>query len=838
MFRPIERGPIILSMRASPKPAYLITSGSLLILAGHLVFANSSVVDPAQVALDHYQSTISPILEKHCYECHGDGYDKGQVAFDTLETDAQKLDPSLWLRVLVNTRAGLMPAEQKPRLSAAEQAQLERWIKYDVFRIDPRNPDPGRVTVRRLNRVEYENTVKDLLGVHFNAEQEFPPDDTGYGFDNIGDVLTISPMLMEKYVAAAQAVVADGVPLAPRKPAEQTVWGMTFQGPTARVKYGGRRMSFYEAGAIESTAKIDQPGTYRVLLDYGVRGDSTFDPGKARMVFKIDGKEITSGEFTYHYEKNFSHESTQHWQPGERKLTVEVQPLSRLEDKKHQVDIYVNKVVIEGPLEKERWIKTQNYERFFPRAIPKSRAERRAYAREVLTEFASQAYRRPAPEGTGDRLAALAESVYTQKGKTFEHGMQQAVAAVLASPRFLFRLEEPVDAAGKYAAVDEYSLASRLSYFLWSTMPDRELLDLAARGELRRNLRAQVARMLADERAANFAKNFTGQWLETRDVEGASSNANAIIARDRGEEGTMRALREAFRSQNDAEIKRLFAVLRPIFDSKLELDTETRKAMREETELYFTHVVKEDLPVTQFIDSDWTFVNDKLAKLYGLPDVSGTEMRKITLPKDSPRGGVLTQASTLVVTSNPDRTSPVKRGLFVLANFLGTPPPPPPANVPALEASDNHIDGREPTLRESLAIHRENPACFSCHNRMDPIGLAFENFNALGAWRDTERKQPIQSLGQLVTGEKFNSVSELKRILATGHRDEFYRTLTEKMLTYATGRGTAYYDVETVDGIVQKLQQNDGRFSALLMGVVESAPFQKMRTQATVTAAN
>jgi hypothetical protein len=254
--------------------------------------------------------------------------------------------------------------------------------------------------------------------------------------------------------------------------------------------------------------------------------------------------------------------------------------------------------------------------------------------------------------------------------------------------------------------------------------------------------------------------------------------------------------------------------------------------------MYFSYVVNEDRPITELIDSNYAFLNDKLARHYGIADVAGSEMRKVTLPEGSARGGVLTQGASLIVTSNPDRTSPVKRGLFVLANFLGTPPPPPPANVPALEASEAAVAGHEPTLRESLKKHRENPACSSCHNRMDPIGLAFENFNALGMWRETERKQPILAPGQLITGETFNSVRELKHILATGHRQDFYRTLTSKMLTYAVGRGPDYYDVETIDRIVESLDKNDGKFSALLMGVIDSAPFQKMRTQATVTAAN
>jgi hypothetical protein len=433
----------------------------------------------------------------------------------------------------------------------------------------------------------------------------------------------------------------------------------------------------------------------------------------------------------------------------------------------------------------------------------------------------------------------LAEYTYTQKGKSFEQGVSQAMAAVLASPRFLFRLEEPVGAAGPYVDVDEFSLASRLSYFLWSTMPDDELISLASRKQLRKNLEPQVQRMLADERAVQFARNFTGQWLEVRDISGISVNSREVLIRDAGEEASLRGLRQAFRSGNETEAKRFAGLIDAAVKSKgaIDLDADMRDAMQKETELYFRHIVQSDRPIVEFLDSNYTFLNEKLAGLYGVPGVTGAELRLVTLPAGSPRGGVLTQGSTLVVTSNPDRTSPVKRGLFILHNVLGTPPPPPPANVPALEASEKPKEGgQEPTLRESLLIHRENPSCSSCHNRMDPLGLAFENFNALGQWRDEERRQPIVSPGKLVTGEEFNSVAELKKILATGHKQDFYRTLTDKMLTYATGRGTQFYDVETVDRIVARLEANDGKFSALLMGVIESVPFQKMRTQATAVA--
>jgi mono/diheme cytochrome c family protein len=810
-------------------------------LAGPL----ASLGHAANPVITEYHSVISPILEKHCYECHGDGYDKGKVAFDELASDEQILKPDLWLRVLNNTRAGLMPAEQKPRLSADEQARLERWIKYSVFKIDPANPDPGRVTVRRLNRVEYRNTVRDLLGVDYNTDHEFPPDDTGFGFDNIGDALTMSPMLMEKYVAAAQTIVTEAVPAAPSKPAEQIIKGLSFEGTNAKLKWGKRQLTFNDPSNVVASFKTATAGTYRVKFDLEINGSYFPDPGKARLIVKVDGKEIRNQELAYHDEKAFVVESSHKWQPSDHTVRIELAPTVPEGKKETIIDLFVNKVTVEGPLEKNQWVKTENYERYFPRAVPSGAKERRAYASELLTAFAQKAYRRPlsnepGDDDSGERLARLAEAYYKEPGKTFEQGVAHAMAAVLSSPRFLFRLEAPAAHAlnAPVADVDEYTLASRLSYFLWSTMPDEELMSLAARGELRKQLPAQVKRMLADPRAENLARNFTGQWLQARDVEGIASNPREIHIRDAGEEGALRDLRQAWRNQDEATARKLADYIDRLVDAKPEFDNDMRKAMRRETEMFFGHVVREDRPVTDLIDSNYIFVNEKLALLYGLPGVTGPEMRMVSLPAGSPRGGVLTQASALFVTSNPDRTSPVKRGLFVLANFLGTPPPPPPANVPALEASESDFKGHEPVLRDILKVHRENPACASCHNRMDPIGLAFENFNALGMWRDTERKQSIQTQGNLITGESFNSVAELKRILVHDHRQEFYATLSSKLLTYASGRGLEYYDVETIDEIVKRLNASDGRFSALLMGIIESAPFQKMRIQATATVAN
>jgi hypothetical protein len=828
-------------------------------------------------AVTEFHSDVQPILKEYCYDCHGDGAKKGQIAFDELNTEDALLNHDLWFKVLKNVRANLMPPQKKPRPSAEERQKLERWIKYAAFGIDPKNPDPGRVTVRRLNRVEYRNTIHDLMGIDYNADAEFPPDDTGYGFDDIGDVLTVSPMLLEKYLSAAHDIVAEAVPTVARIIPDRTVPGSQFDRPTGDHDNENRRngsilLSYYERGTLSNVFSVDYTGTYGVTLGLGVKGNFDYDPGRCRVVFKINGQEVLKKEFGWYDNKTFHFDFDQKWNAGPQQMTLELEPLTPVDKKENSLEMRVVDVVVRGPMEKEHWTHPKNYERFFTREAPENPGARRSYAREVLDNFAFKAFRRPVDARTIDRLASMAEDIYSQPGKTFEAGIAHAMVAVLASPRFLFQLEKPENAApsAAIANVDEYSLASRLSYFLWSTMPDEELLTLARHGRLRDNLPAQVKRMLADSRSDNMVDNFTGQWLQTRDVEGVSIDARAVLARDDGKERELREQQAALRARFDKSAagkpaitnklsggltnliaagvtngvaqtnivaKRRGQGKNPFFrPPRFELDTETREAMRRETEMFVSSIVREDRPVTELIDSDYTFLNGKLARFYGITNVSGTEMRRVTLPPDSVRGGVLTDGSTLVVTSNPDRTSPVKRGLFILENFMGTPTPPPPPNIPALEAAEKDIADHEPTLREALKQHRDKPLCASCHQRMDPIGLAFENFNAMGIWRDKERNQSIDPAGTLVTGESFQGVRELKHILANEHRADFYRCLTEKFLIYALGRGTEYYDTETIDQIVHRLDSEGGRFSALLTGVIESAPFQKMRLQATPTA--
>ena len=800
-----------------------------------------------------FRTDIRPILQTYCFDCHGDGMNKGKVAFDEFKSDQAAVeDRELWWKALKNLRANLMPPATKPRPTPQQREMIAHWIKSDVFGIDPQNPDPGRVTIRRLNRVEYRNTIHDLLGVDFNTASEFPPDDTSFGFDTIADVLTLPPMLLEKYVDAAEKIVGQAVPSVSGIAPERTVPGGRFHAGDNSEKDGPLSLSYYTAAAVSNTLSGEIAGKYHLAVDLRVNEkfvDNVFDYNKCRFIFKVDGKELLRNEYSWQGGKSYHYELDQNWEAGNHQLTFELQPLTQ-ETPARTLTMQITSVTVRGPLDDKHLTRPKNYERFFPKEVPSGSAARRQYARELLGSFARRAFRRPVDDATVNRLAKLAESIYSQRGKTFEAGVAEGMVAVLASPRFLFREETAEPAAGKeaYPFVDQYSLASRLSYLMWSSMPDDELLRLAADGELRNNLSAQMARMLKDSRSEAFVKNFTGQWLRARDIEDVQIEARSVLAREAKIDPEADKARRRFRELSDKEEtltpeeKDELATLRASFSKRFkrrpraDLTGDLRRAMRLETEDTFDYVLRQDRSLLELLDSDYTFLNEKLALHYGITNVSGDEMRRVTLPPDSVRGGVLTEGTVLVVTSNPTRTSPVKRGLFVLDNILGTPPPPPPPDIPPLEDAAKGVTNHVPTLRETLAMHRKNPLCSSCHNRMDPLGLALENFNAMGMWRQTEYNEPIDATGQLITGEKFSNVKELKGIIVKDHYKDFYRTVTEKLLTYALGRGLEYYDVETVDQIVDRIEKANGRASALLAGVVESAPFQKCRKPSSATA--
>jgi mono/diheme cytochrome c family protein len=819
-----------------------------------LAFAGASPAlgqSPTTAAMAQYRAGIEPVLKEYCYDCHGDGMDKGRVTLDQFASEEAMLgNHELWLHVLKNVRAGLMPPAKKKQLTADQKQQLEAWIKQAVFRMDPKDPDPGRVTVRRLNRVEYRNTIRDLMGIEFDTQAEFPADDTGHGFDNIGDVLTVSPMLLEKYLAAARTIVTRAVPVVSRVPVEEVIPGRKFAREGMAANGDALVLSYYETNRVTHRVPVSKPGRYQLQVQVTATDkfvDNQFDYNKARLGFQVDGESLVSQELTRENNRVLRYEFDRTWTAGEHELAFSVDPLTPDQKQVRSLAFRIDSVIVRGPMDGKHFVRPKNYAKFFPKDPPKDRKGRRVYARELLSSFAQRAYRRPVEAETLDRLVALAEQTYSQKGAGFEAGIGQAMVAVLASPRFLFR-EEGVDPTTASEAghpfVDEHALASRLSYFLWSTMPDAELFRLAGEGKLRANLDAQVERMMRDARFEGFIRNFVGQWLQARDVETAQIDSRQVLTREAKPDPDFEAKRARFtelrrkpESQVTADEKKWMDEMRPLFQRRnsqplrAELNGELRRAMRMETEKTFAYVVRENRSFRELLDGNYTFLNERLAKHYDLADlgVKGDELRRVELPADSPRGGLLTQGTVLVVTSNPTRTSPVKRGLFILENILGTPPPPAPPDVPPLEDAAKAMKEKTLTLRETLELHRQQPLCSGCHNRMDPLGLALENFNAMGMWRSEERALPIDASATLLTGESFTRIQDLKRILASSHSEAFYHTLTEKVLTYALGRGLEYHDVETVDAIVARLTQSDGKPAELFTAVIGSASFQKTR---------
>lgn len=826
------------------------TRAALYLVGLAFLWSCTSAYSDTTDGADHYRQQVLPLLKTYCYDCHGGGSQEGNLVLDQFANDGAILENrELWWKVFKNLRARMMPPADEKQPTADEVEVIARWIKFDVFGIRPDDPDPGRISVRRLNRREYGNTVNDLMGIEFDAAIIFPPDDSGYGFDNVGDALSFSPLLMEKYLRAAQSIVDLAVPKVTWITPRQEFEGREFRDQKANVQ--GESMSSKTAAKVIRGFRIDEPGKYAVDVAVKLHGSFDFDPSRYTIAFSIDGQERSNQEYGWDEHKLVRSQLIEEWLPGEHELAFELTPLptppendegatfSFSRDPKY-VRFEVSSVRIEGPIGTSKLIHPPKYSRFFPRDNPPASPEaRRQYAEEILREFATRAFRGSVDQATLNRLVSVAEQVNTQSDndKTFEAGIAHAMVAVLASPRFLFRLEstraDQTDAP--FALVDELSLASRLSYFLWSTMPDDELFRLAQAGELRKQLPQQVERMMRDERSREFIRNFTGQWLRARDVTQVSVDPIVVL----GHQEEFEKLQEQFRarrarsstrdlSPEAQKIRERFRELRAISDR---FDDELKRSMRRETEMSVEYIARENRSLLELLDSNYTFLNEKLANLYGVSDVRGNEMRRVELPEGSPRGGVLTQASMLLVTSNPTRTSPVKRGLFILDNILGTPAPPAPPGVPALEDSAKKFAGREPTLREMLAAHRETAICASCHARMDPLGLALENFNALGMWRDKEKDQTIDTSGKLITGESFDNVRELKRILVEKHAANFYRCVTQKMLTYALGRGLDYGDEHTVDLIVERLQKSGGKFSDLLNGVIDSAPFQKQRTK-------
>lgn len=765
-------------------------------LAGIFGIISAAAADSA------YDKEIVPLLEMYCYSCHAEGDSKGEFTMDEFkDLSAHLKDKKHWLPVWHNLRSQVMPPSDEDQPTPAEKQKLLSWIEKEVFQLDPANPDPGRVTIRRLNRTEYQNAVYDLLGVEFDTHEAFPPDDTGYGFDNIGSVLSMSPLLMEKYIAAADEVVALALPAgAAAQVPRIDIDGKNFKA-SGDPKITGSWLPFAHSQQVRLEQEIKWDGDYQIDVEYSIHGASEATTDAALMEISVGGQKIGVATLGWDQRRAIKLTSKAALKKGLQSFQVEITPKGRPLPAEEELFLNIQRVIVQGPLGGETQEFAKGYRMIFGDGpAPEGDHASEQYARKIMRSFVSRAFRRPLDEQTIDRLIAIYHEVSKEPGKTFQDGIKQAIATCLASPRFLFRAEiqpEPNNPA-KVVPLDEYSLASRLSFFLWGSVPDDELLSLAFKTQLRSNLRPQVDRMLKDPRSQRMVKNFIGQWLRVRDVETVAISAKSILGTDTNREASK------------------------IFDPRLRSD------MQRETEMLFDFILRENRPAQELISARYSFLNERLAKLYGIDGVTGENFQPIDLTDHPERGGLLTQGSFLMVTSNASRTSPVKRGLFVLDNLLGTPAPPAPPDVPKLE---DVVDPTKtnPTMREMMEIHRKNPDCRSCHARMDPIGLGLENYNALGQFRTKEHGKPIDATGKLLTGEKFTDIATLKEILTVSRKQDFYRCLSEKFLTYAIGRGVDYYDSTTIEQLTQRLEKNDGKLRELIQGIVESAPFQKRR---------
>ncbi len=753
---------------------------------------------------EEYFDQIEPILADYCYDCHGDGAKKGDFAMD--EYDPKKLsehfdDHHHWHALWENVRAEIMPPANKQKPTPEERALLLSWIEQQVFRLDPKNPDPGRVTVRRLNRTEYRHTIEDIFGIYFNTGEFFPADDTGHGFDTIGDVLSMSPLVTQRYIDAAQDIVSQVVVTEPVIPKTHFWWNQFKHRKSGKHR---KRLRFDHPERHDRDFSVEHAGQYQMSFTYRLPDGGRETDNTAIAIVRLDDKEIARKYLAWGDSSWTTISKKVHVTQGNHRLTLEVVPKNKPGGGQKPLELEPRVFEAFGPLDGSHKVYPSHYKKIFVNGKrPETEVDQSNSATWLIDYWGKRLMRRPLTAEQRRRLIDMYKGL-RGSGLGYEAAFAQCMTAMLASPGFIFRSEnqpEPNN-PGKIVPIDEYALASRLSYFLWSSCPDQELMELAEKGQLRQQLDSQLDRMLADNKTQRFVENFVGQWLQTRDIMNAQvSPSRALDIHDYNK-------------------------------AKSYFTYDIRKAMRHELHSLFGHILKENRPVTEFLTADYTFINEPLAFSYGIEGIKGKDMRRIDLPADSPRGGILGSGGFLVVTSNPTRTSPVKRGLFVLENLLATPAPPAPPNVPTLEAASKESKNRDLTMRQLMEVHRENKVCASCHARMDPIGLALENFTAIGTWRDEENKRKIEAQGQLVTGETFGNARDLAHILATDRRQDFYRCLAEKLLIYGLGRGVEYYDAVTLNQLVETMESGDDRMQTLIKAVIHSAPFQKRRGDA------
>jgi mono/diheme cytochrome c family protein len=769
------------------------------------------------------------LVKQYCIGCHNNKLKSASLSLESLDLSKVSDDAGLWEKVLRKVEAKQMPPMGMPRPDASAQKAFTGYLETELDRAAAAHPNPGRPTIHRLNRNEYSNAVRDLLALDIKPGSTLPLDDTGYGFDNIGDVLSLSPILIERYMTEARIVARMAVGDTGIKPI------IDIFTPTKEVRAatkGGPRLPRNER--ISDDLPFDSAGGLSFDYSFPVDAQYTFKikmpspaPGfgeTAAPIGQVFDLKIPVKAGVHHIGLTFMRSGAvpevlpqlpaarAAAAAGGGRGPAPVYPTAHMDLRMDgaRLQLYdvkegangpnFNELAIGGPYDIVGAGNSPSRQKIFT-CNPANAQEELPCARKILSTLARQAYRRPVTEGDLKPLLAFYQTgrkpSEINKAPTFNTGIEMALRAMLVSPNFLFRIErDPAGAApGSVHRVNDFELASRLSFFLWSSIPDEELLTLAGHGKLQDQtvVAAQVARMLDDQKSKAFVSNFSGQWLFLRNLD----------------------------------------QVKPDPDEFPEFDNGLRRSFQKETELFFNAILRDNKPVTEFLDAKYTYLNQRLAEFYGIKGVYGPQFRRVELT-DPKRGGLLSQGSILTVTSYPNRTSVVQRGKWVLENLLGTPPPAPPPNIPSLDAHGK--DGKM-TMRQALEMHRANPVCASCHSKMDPIGFALENFNGIGQWRDKDNGSPIDASGKLPDGSAFNGAAGLRQALLSAHQEEFISTLTEKLMTYALGRGVEPYDHPAMRSIMREAEKQNTTIPALINAIVRSPQFQ-MRAAPAATSAS
>jgi len=731
-----------------------------------------------------YKKQILPIMEQYCYDCHMDGSDEGSLDLDKYTSFISMTeDRESWHKIKEHLELKLMPPVDEVQPTEFETKKMVDWIDNTIFYVDPNKPDPGKVVLRRLNRNEYQNTIQDLLGVKIDVENLLPLDDTGYGFDTISDVHTISPAHVEKYLTAAETALnqATHIGIMPWETTNFRLEKLNYYPKTINDGF------FFVNGTTTLPTKQLKNGIYE--LEVTASSDPAGDE-EAILQIKLGNKVIAKQEVPHNQYRTITTVKLS----LNKESPVSLSFINDLWDPEHprrgkrDRNLKLHSVKLTGPLDGKRPEKPITHFNLLPKkTVSQSNQD---YALECWHKLANKAFRRPV---TLNEVRPYLE--FLSKDEMSEEILQRKILsgmqAILCSPEFLYINSSPSKSELDVSPLTELALASRLSYFLWSSTPDETLLKKASNNQLRTNLTDEINRMLNDPKSENFIKNFSGQWLQLRDLEVNSPDS------------------------------KLF----PRWNDQLKKDAVS------ETHHFLKHLLSKEASLLDCLDSNYSFLNARLAKFYGVKGITGDHFRKVTFPdnlENGDRGGLLTQLSVLTVTSYPDRTSPVLRGKWILENILGTAPPPPPGDIPSLEPDAKQ--NRNVSLRKQLEAHRKKAECAACHNLLDPLGFTMENYNAIGEWRLTDNGNPIDSFGRLITGETFNNGEEMKTILRNNKADDFLHCLSEKLLTYSLGRGLEYYDKYVLRDIINETKKKNLTLRSLIHAVCNSIPFQMTRT--------